>query len=55
MYSMNDVEELFGAGTVKIKFRKSIHPLSVFKDVDPERGLGRFGLCVDGELGFSSV
>ena len=37
MYSMNDVEELFGAGTVKIKFRKSIHPLSVFKDVDPKR------------------
>lgn len=30
MYSMNDVEELFGAGKVKIKFRKSIEPLSVF-------------------------
>lgn len=37
MYSMNDVEELFGAGKVKIKFRKSIEPLSVFKGVSPDR------------------
>ena len=37
MYSMNDVEELFGAGKVKIKFRKSIEPLSVFRGVSPDR------------------
>lgn len=37
MYSMNDVEELFGAGKVKIKFRKSIEPLSVFKGVSTDR------------------
>lgn len=36
MYSMNDVEELFGAGKVKIKFRKSIEPLSVFRGVSPD-------------------
>lgn len=37
MYSMNDVEELFGAGKVKIKFRKSIEPLSVFRGISPDR------------------